>query len=537
MRWSSKNVAKTAALAVLIAAAATALVMPPLVGWPHVVRLPAIAVPLLAGLLLMNAPWSWTTADFQALAEWQPSRRFVWSAALVVMLVLFWCVLTRFESGDINAVDFTVYFDRPCFQTMHGRPLYVEVANVPAFSHKTALALHAYWLLVPFAYVYALRTTPLWLLGLSVVAVVAGALHTLRIVQRLGVGGVLACATAFAFAFNANTARTLNYGFHPEVLYAWFVPWLIDAGMRRRLVQALCATAACVLVKEDAFMPLVAASMALGLTHWRTMTAVQRFALLVAPTALGIADLALYYRVVLPALAPGAVPFYAGFWGNYGPTPMQALLEMLRQPLNVLRRVAGSGFFSRVIVPHLFLPLIGWRWFLGAVPIVVLFGASTNEQIREFGIYYSIVLMPFLVISASVGALTLAERLFPTAQARLVSSMVVLLGALLVGSQTAGYSLRPWKTQLRAVPRALALLADEPVVLVQSGLYTHAGYGPRTLLLTPETLRNSAYTHAAVLVSRQVSAYPFAVDDLRPLFELQPIATMPDGLLAVRLQD
>jgi uncharacterized membrane protein len=526
---------KTVALSVLITAAAAAMVLPPLVGWPRVVRVSAILVPLIVGVLLMNRPWSWTTAGVEAIAQWDPPRRFVWCAAVIAALVLFWCVLTRFESGDINAVDFTVYFDRPCFQTVQGRPLYVEVANIPAFSHRTALALHGYWLLVPFAYLYALWATPLWLLALSVIAVVAGALHTLRIVQRLGAGGVLACATAFAFAFNANTARTLNYGFHPEVLYAWFIPWLIHAGIRRRLVQVLCASLACALVKEDAFMPLFAASMALGLTSSRIMTVAERIALLVAPTALGIASLALYYRLVLPALAPSGLPFYVGFWANYGATPVQALFRMLRQPFGVLTRVATSGFLSRVIVPHLFLPLVGWRWFVGAVPIVVLFGASANEQIRGFGIYYSIVLVPFLVLSASVGALSLAERVLPAAKARVTASGIVLMGTLLVGSQSAGYSLRPWKAELRAVPEALARLGDEPVVLVQSGLYTHAGYDARIVLLTPDTLRDRAYAHAAVLVSPRVSAYPFMMDDLRGLFDRGSIAPMPDGLRAVRL--
>jgi hypothetical protein len=37
-------------------------------------------------------------------------------------LLLSWIVLTRFQSGEINGVDFTVYFDRPCFQTLQGPP-------------------------------------------------------------------------------------------------------------------------------------------------------------------------------------------------------------------------------------------------------------------------------------------------------------------------------------------------------------------------------------------------------------------------------
>jgi hypothetical protein len=96
----------------------------PLAGWPPVVRLPAVLVPALLLAVCVTRPWSWPEFDRRA-SEWQPSRRLVWSTAVVVGLLLFWYVLTRFRSGQINAIDFTIYYDRPCFQTVHGRPLFV----------------------------------------------------------------------------------------------------------------------------------------------------------------------------------------------------------------------------------------------------------------------------------------------------------------------------------------------------------------------------------------------------------------------------
>ena len=59
--------------------------------------------------------------------------------------VLAWIVITRFRSGDINAVDFTVYFDRPIYQTAHGRLLFVETADLADFSHRSQFAVHAYY--------------------------------------------------------------------------------------------------------------------------------------------------------------------------------------------------------------------------------------------------------------------------------------------------------------------------------------------------------------------------------------------------------
>jgi hypothetical protein len=42
-----------------------------------------------------------------------------------------------------------------------------------------------------------------------------------------------------------------------------------------------------------------------------------------------------------------------------------------------------------------------------------------------------------------------------------------------------------------AVPEALAQFSDEPIVLVQSGQFPHAGYDRRFRLLTRETLMDS----------------------------------------------
>jgi len=220
------------ALGVIGLAALVVMIGAPLFAWIRVVRLPAILVPalLLALAVMPRAYWR----DSPLLrTDWQPSRRLVWSAAALIGGLLFWYVLTRFRSGEINAIDFTIYYDRPCYQTVHGRPLFVEVSDTPGLSSHSELADHAYWAMLAVCAPYALYPSPLWLHALSVIAIVAGGIHALRIAQRLGAGGALASATALAFVLNDNTARTLNYGFHPEVLYAWFIPWMIAAAPRR----------------------------------------------------------------------------------------------------------------------------------------------------------------------------------------------------------------------------------------------------------------------------------------------------------------
>jgi uncharacterized membrane protein len=501
-----------------------------------VVRLPAVLVPCLLVALAAARPWRWTESDFLTAASWRPSRRVVVLGAVVVTALLFWIVLTRFRSADINGVDFTVYFDRPCAETVEGRPLFVETADQPALAHRSLLALHAFWGLVPICLVYAVYPSPFWLLGLSVVAIGAGAMYVGRILLRIGASGALAAATALAFVLNDNTARTLNYGFHPEVLYAWFIPWMIDAGLRGARVSFVAATLATVLLKEDAVMPIFGVSVCLALTRWRAMRTSERLLFLAMPLVVAAINLGVYFAAILPRLTGETRPGYSGYWANYGATPTAAVIGMLSRPGSVIGRVVTSGFFVTVLGPHLFLPLIGWRWVLGIVPIVVLYGAAANEQMRAFGIYYAIILMPFLAIGAGAGSLQLARLLVRSeARAQLLAACVVLMGALLVGAGSRGYSLRPWKPEVAAVPGAVAALRHEPVLLVQSGLYPHAGYEQRVKLLTPETLEDAKRTGAAVLIAPRVHAYPFVRADVEKLTQLPPILELPGGLVAVRV--
>ncbi len=523
-----------AAVCVLMLAA---LVAPPLVGWPRVVRLPAILVPGIALALFAVRPWKRQDLTFERLHHWNPTAGQLRLALCATGAILFWIVLTRFYSGGINAVDFTVYFDRPCYQTIQGRPLFVETADNPGFSYRSQFAVHAFWNLVPICSLYWLLATPYWLLVLSVVAIVAAAAYTFRIGRLLGWSGLLASAAALSLVLNDNTARTLNYGFHVEVLYPWFVLWMIHAALTSNRASFALATLATVTLKEDAIFMVVAVVCGLLLTGKAPANSRDRVFYLVLPPLLAIANLVVYFTVMLPRLVQGGAPIYAGYWSNYGPTTSAAAIEMLRQPLRVLREAATSGLFPIVLPPFGFLPLIGWRWAIGIAPVAVLYGAAGNPQMRAFGIYYAIVLVPFLVLAAASGALWLARRVVrDEPRAHALAACAVLLSALLAGASDRGYTLRPWSDQIAAVPAALATLSSEPVVLVQSGLYPFAGYESRVKLLTPETLVDPAHVGAGILLARPIGGYPFSREQIAELAAAPDARELVSGLTVVRVR-
>src|SRR5688572_6658554 len=121
-------------------------------------------------------------------------------------------------------------------------------------------------------------------------------------------------------------------------------------------------------------------------------------------------------------------------------------------------------------------------------------------------------------------AMTLARYFAPgSRRLEIATASVVLLGALLVGF---GFSLRRWRAENAAVPAALARLADQPFVLVQSELFPHAGYDSRVQMLTPESLRDPRYAGAAILVASNIGAYLISnteLDRLRHLESIHPL--------------
>jgi hypothetical protein len=246
-------------------------------------------------------------------------------------------------------------------------------------------------------------------------------------------------------------------------------------------------------------------------------------------------NLSFYFRYVMPRFSATRAPFYSNYWDNYGPTMMSALIGMLSRPFDVLSSTITSGFLTHVITPYAYLPFIGWRWSIGILPIVFLYGASANQQLRTFGIYYAMPLVPFLALGAADGARRLADRFGShRGRARAIAAAVILAGALLAGISDAGYSLRPWKPQVAAVPRVLRQLHSERFVLVQSALYPHAGYDQRVQLLTNESLRDPRYAGAALLLAPGLSAYPLSTADLEALSRREAAARTEDGLLIVR---
>src|SRR5206468_2482226 len=98
---------------------------------------------------------------------------------------------------------------------------------------------------------------------------------------------------------------------------------------------------------------------------------------------------------------------------------------------------------------------------------------------------------------SAFGALAVARAMLGReTPARIAAAATVVLAALLVYGDRAGYSLRPWRPEVAAARHVVDRLESEPAILVQSALYPHTGYDARVVMLTRETIRDAQYKGA-----------------------------------------
>ena len=77
-------------------------------------------------------------------------------------------------------------------------------------------------------------------------------------------------------------------------------------------------------------------------------------------------------------------------------------------------------------------------------------------------------------------------------------------------------------------------LSGERSVLVQSGLYPHAGYDSRIQLLTEDSLADARYSGAAIVLAPAMNAYPLDKREYDELRQRTAIRATAKGILVVR---
>ncbi len=459
-------------------------------------RLSAPLAVTVALCLLALVPRAWRRALSGLLREGiaPVSPGALWMAVLAAVLFFARVVVGRYLALDLNAWDTTLFFDHPIATTLSGRLLFCD------YMGESYLGVHGSYVLVAFIPFYALVASPLWLLAAEAVAIAAGAAAGFLVVRRIVGDDLAAALIGVAFVLNGHTARAVQYGFHVEAFYplAIFLLWLGLLARRPWLVAA--GTLLAITVKEDSLLVLLGFSLAAALFHRR-----HRLAAAVAGT--GITAFLLSSRVVAPHFSGASPerPWYAFYWSTWGDSLPRAALGMASHPIALARALAHSGI-PHLLEPLLFLPLAGPEGLVAALPQLVPYGAADFRQLREFSIYYSLPVLPFLFLGAAYGLARLAKTL----PRRRIGALAVLLACALDG---AGYTFQRANPARAEIEPALASLAERSV-RVQGSLYPHAGYVPNRRVLDKT---HPVASGEAVLLATSTNPYPFTPAEMAAL--------------------
>jgi len=308
---------------------------------------------------------------------------------------------------------------------------------------------HASLILVPLAPLYALFPFPLTLLALQALALGLGAVPVFRLARRELSHDAAALAFAAVWLLQPALGWVALFEFHPETLAA---PMLLAAFAAVRAGSWRWATAWALIAltaRED--VALVIGALGLYAFTLRRPGAV-RFGLTCLAAAL--VWLGFYFGLAKPSLAGGGEA-YAGMYRAWGASLPEALRAMVADPLRVVAALfstpgspADSLFkqqlWVQLLLPVAFLALASPLTLAIALPVLAEHLLSFRTQQHVIAYQYAVLIVPFVVAAAVLGA-----RRIPASRA--VVAGVALAAALVSAALFGPLGGAPARARARAI--------------------------------------------------------------------------------------
>lgn len=356
-----------------------------------------------------------------------------------------WLTLRAYDVFTYEAHDLGIY-DQAVWNTAHGRPFRSTLEE----PYDTLLGDHVEPILLPIALLYLLWPSPKLLLLLQTAALALGALPVYWLARdrlaaavgrpaaqppRWAEAAAVALAAVYLLYPAVHSANVFE--FHPSALATPLLLFLLHFLRRRRwLPYALCLV---LTMATKEVLPLT--TFAVGL--YALLFERQRWAGL-ATMAASALWFGLVLLVVIPHFSPeGGSQYFGEYYGWLGATAGEVVGRLLRQPQLVWQRLVEPQsllYFSRLLQPLAYLPLLGLPVLLGAVPALLLNILSDfyfQRQSLNF-FQYAAPIAPFALVAAGDGVAFLVRRLGPLLGRRRPAARALpaglALGAMLICS-------------------------------------------------------------------------------------------------------
>ena len=253
-------------------------------------------------------------------------------------------------------------------------------------------------------YVYYFFQTPMFLLLLQSAALASGVVFSYRLARRQ-LSPWMSLLLALAYFFYPPIGYTNLYEFHQTSLAVPFLFMMILGYAESRFLLFSMGALLAMSLQENipmaVFMMAVLASMDRKKAHW-----------IAVPAVLSVGWIAVGVGLIKPRFNKGFMEMFS-IYSYLGKTPADALRTLVFHPTSWINSVftpQAMRYLFQVLAPLLFLPLVGWRFFLPVVPFIFQHLLSTRAVERTVHAHYVIEMVPFLAAAAAAGTAKLLER-------------------------------------------------------------------------------------------------------------------------------
>lgn len=372
----------------------------------------------------------------------------VWFGLFLALSVL------QYETGHSRSFDLALYA-RSLWGIAYGEP-------INSLRDQHVLALHGHWILYPLAPLARVVPTTHLLLTLQTLALAAGAVVTYRVaVRRLGNPGA-AFAVALMYLAYPVVTNTALFDMHVKTLAAPFLIVGIDRfdrlGPRDLASWALLLMAfSC---REE-----IALSVGLMGACWLLFSRTRKSGAALAVA--GLLAFGFYFFVVQPAFGGdhASVEAHFGQWSVDGMGPQL----ISRANFEYLLFIFGSLAF---------LPLVGWRFSVGAaVPLGLAMLSRWPNSVHPSS-HYAFLALPFVMLGLIEGLSFIKERwprALPTAAAAGAVCALISYGASAVGPGGADFEQERYAFTPGAIDalRCLEMVPEDSPALAPDHLVAH----------------------------------------------------------------
>lgn len=316
----------------------------------------------------------------------------------IIIFIVFFATLSfaRHDNFHSRRLDLG-NMDQTVWNVLHGNGF--TLTDPMGTSQQSRLAVHADFLLIALAPLYALWSNPKMLLLVQVIIAGLGAIPVYWLAYELLKSKKYALLFAVAYLLYPPLGRNMLHDFHSVALTTTFLLyayWYMEK--KNFLLFTLFATLAA-LGKEEVWITV--SMMGIYIAIWKKSPVVG-----LSMAAVAGAIFYILFWIAIPAVTPAKQHFALIYLSEYGNTLNEVLKNLITHPqlaISTMLRIDRLLYYIQLLFPLGLLSILSPLPLLFSLESIVINSLSNNTLMRQIDYQYTDIITPFVMISAIYG--------------------------------------------------------------------------------------------------------------------------------------